>query len=401
MHLIDLLALLGCALIFAKLLGGIVSRFGVPSVLAELLTGVLFGNLGGFIGTQFNILEHSDIAHSLSEMGVLFLLFIVGLETDITEITKVGKDAGLAAIAGVIAPFALAFLVIPWIIPTSTFNHTLFMGATLCATSVGITAAVLKDTGKLSSISGRIIIGAAVIDDVLGIIVLTVVSALVTQGSVSMIQLATLLGKIFLFGGGVILLRRFFLPNVLSRIRPLEVSGTITILLFSLTMIVAWTAELSGLEGIIGAFALGMALEDIHFKGYKEKGEYSLEHLMKPITDFLVPIFFVVMGMSVKLSAFASGESLSIAGILIIVAIIGKMVCGYVISKKSVAQGADRLLIGFGMIPRGEVGLIFAAMGSKLKVLNETDYAAVVAMVAVTTLIAPGLLAWRSKQVKS
>lgn len=390
-HLLDLLALLGAALIFSKVVGGFASRLGIPAVLAELGTGILLGNVGG----PFVELSHSPLTHALSEMGVIFLLFMVGLETDIKDLTQVGKDATRAALLGVIIPFALAFICVPLVAVENNFNHTLFMAAALTATSVGITARVLQDMNRLKSLSGQIILGAAVIDDILGIIVLAIVSALVTRGSVNGLELSLLFLKIAGFGLAVVVARRYFLHRAFDRIRPLEVSGTITILLFSLTMIAAWAAERAGLAGIIGAFALGIALDDVHFKGYKEKGEVGLHDLLKPINDFLVPIFFIVVGMGVKLDAMANADSLRLATILIVIGIIGKVATGFGVSRETAAKGADRLLVGCGMIPRGEVGLIFAAMGQRLGVLNTADYGAVVGMVAVTTLIAPGLLAWR------
>ena len=154
MHLLDFMALLSLALLFAKLLGGIFDKFGIPSVLAELFTGILIGNLGGQLGAGVEQFETSHLAHAFSELGVLLLLFMVGLETDIKEITKVGKDATFAAILGVAAPFALAFLVVPFFAKTS-FEHTLFIAATLTATSVGITARVLQDSKKLATLSGQ------------------------------------------------------------------------------------------------------------------------------------------------------------------------------------------------------------------------------------------------------
>lgn len=397
MHLLDILALLGAALLFAKILGGLLEKIGIPSVLAELLTGVLVGNLGGSLGHAFANIQSSEILRGLSELGVLFLLFLVGLETNVKELTKVGKDASLAAVVGVIAPFALAFGLVPFLGPSS-LNRTLFLGAALSATSVGITARVLSDAGELRSKSGQIILGAAVIDDVLGIIVLAIVAALVTQGSVSGGMVGGLLGKIALFGVGVYALRRWILPRMIRVFRPLEVSGTITILMLSLCLIFSWVAEQMGLAGIIGAFALGLALDDVQFKGFRLKGSTGLEHLMKPVTDFLVPVFFIVIGMRVKLAAFGDSQVLVFALALTLCAIVGKLACGWVLSRDSRRAGADRWLVGFGMIPRGEVGLIFAGMGIQTGVFSQVDYNAVVAMVAVTTLLAPGLIAYRLRR---
>jgi len=395
--MLDTLALLGGVLILSKILGGLAQKISIPSVLAELLTGVIIGNLGLEIFTQ---LGDSEITRSLSEIGVILLLFVVGLETDFNEMKSVGKDAFLVALLGVIAPFILAFIFIPVLMETS-FQHTLFMAAALTATSVGITARVLHETNQLKSISGRIIIGAAVIDDVMGIIILTVVTAIVTQGSVSVGDLGALAAKIVGFGIIVFIIRKFILKRALYRISAIEVTGTVTVLLFSFAMIISWGAEKAGLAGIIGAFALGIVLDELHFEGFREKGGVRLDKMIKPLTDFLVPVFFISMGMQVKLGALFNKESIILALALIVVAIIGKIVCGLAISRKSLSEGADRLFVGYGMIPRGEVGLIFAAMGLKLKVMGTADYSAVVAMVAVTTLMAPVLLYWRSNRIVS
>jgi Kef-type K+ transport system membrane component KefB len=394
-HLLDVLALLAVGLIFSKILGGIAEKYGKPSVLAELFTGILLGNLELFGLKAFTTLETSAMVQGLSELGVLFLLFVVGLETDIREIGKVGKDATLAAVFGVLAPVALAFTVIPFVASGSGFEHTLFIAAALSATSVGITARVLRDAKKLNSVSGQIILGAAVIDDVLGIIILAVVSALVTKGGVSFLELVILFLKIALFGVGVAVFRRQLMPVFLKKTQGLQVPGTVTILLISLCLLCAWAAESMGLAGIVGAFALGVALDDAQFKSYKEAQSVRLEQLMKPITDFLSPVFFVVMGMGVKLKALANTEALFLGMVLIVCGILGKLACGLAVRKQSLLRGADKLLVGVGMIPRGEVGLIFAAMGLKLGVLNNSDYASVVLMVAVTTLLAPELISWR------
>ena len=403
MHLLDLLALVSAALVFAKILSGFAEKLRIPGVLAELLTGVLLGNAGLLIGGHspqiLATLENSEITRSLSEFGVLLLLFIVGLETDLAKIAKVGKDASVVAVAGVIAPIAMALVLLPCVAPDSSSNHNLFFAATLAATSVGITARVLRDSGKLSSVSGQIILGAAVIDDILGILVLAVVSALVTTGQFTFAQMAILLGKVALFGLGVAVVRAYLIPRTLQRIRPLEVSGTVTILLISLCMICAWCAEKAGLAGIVGAFALGLSLDKVLFHGYRETRAYTLEELIKPVSDFFVPIFFVMMGMSVKLSALADPTAIGLGLVLIGCGVVGKLVCGWVISRRALRAGADRWLIGLGMIPRGEVGLIFAAMGLRLRVLSSTDYTAVVAMVAFTTLVAPFLIGWRSRRI--
>jgi len=398
MHFLDLMALLAIALLISKLLGGLFESRRIPSVLAELLVGIIIGNIG-IISDRLNAPEVSQTLQAFSELGVLLLLFVVGLETNIKDMQKVGFEAGLAAVYGVVIPFIMAFIIVPLLF-VSNFAHSLFMAAALTATSVGITARVLADANKTNSVSGRIILGAAVIDDILGIIVLAIVSALATTGTVSTSSVAILFGKIGIFAVIVAVARRL-IPATLQKIQPYETSGSVTIFLLSLCLLAAWLADKTGLAGIIGAFALGMALDDVHFKGYRATERINLGHLMKPITDFLSPIFFIVMGMGVKLDSFNDKSALFLMLVLVIIGIIGKLACGLAITKKSKQAGADPLLVGFGMIPRGEVGLIFALMGKKLGVLNPSDFAAVVGMVAITTLVAPFLINWRTANSKS
>jgi len=384
--------MLAAALLIAKLAAGFGERVGIPSVLSELLTGILLGNLGW---GAIDAIVATETVQSLSELGVLFLLFLVGLETDIREVAKVGVDASIAAVAGVVVPFALAFAVIP-LVSTSSVTHTLFMAAALTATSVGITARVLRDCGRLSSVSGQIILGAAVIDDILGIIVLAIVASIATSGSIEVASLATLLVKVTVFGIAAWLARQFLMPRVIRGFRKFEVSGTLTVFLLALCLFFAWISEKAGLAGIIGAFTLGVILDDVSFEGFKEKNQ-KVEKLIKPVSDFLVPIFFLVMGMKVKLAALMNPEGLILGLVLIVCGVLGKLACGLGVRQDSRGRGGDRLLVGFGMIPRGEVGLIFAAMGANLGVLRPSDYAAVVLMVAVTTLLAPVLISMRAK----
>ncbi|MCB0416928.1 MAG: cation:proton antiporter [Bdellovibrionales bacterium] len=399
MPVLDMLALLAVALLIAKFAGGLAERVGIPSVLAELLTGILIGNLGGALGHSYHDLEHSELVHGLSELGVLFLLFLVGLETSLKEIGRVGTDATLVAVMGVIAPFVLAFATIPFLLPHSTFNHTLFMAAALTATSVGITARVLQDSNRLKSVSGQIILGAAVIDDILGVVILTVVAALVREGTVSAMEVGHIFLNVGLFGLLVFLLRKYVFNGVIGRFHVLEISGTLTIFLLSLCLLFAWGAKYMGLEGIIGAFALGIALDDVYFERFSATKHYGVEELLKPVADFFTPIFFIVMGMGVKLKELFNVDALGLGLLLIVCAIVGKLVCGFGVRKASRERGGDRLLVGFGMIPRGEVGLIFAAIGQQTGVLNTADYSSVVLMVVVTTLLAPGLIAWRVKRL--
>lgn len=388
--------LLGVVIILltARIGGRIFEKFGQPSVLGELVFGVLVGN-AHLVGIPFfsSIVgdAHIDI---LSRLGVIVLLFMVGLESNIREMAKVGVPAFLVATVGVIAPFVLGYFVSRWFFPDVDPNVHIFIGAALTATSVGITARVFKDLGKLDLPEAKIILGAAVIDDVMGLIVLSVVSGIITTGSLSWGNVAVITAKSFAFLIGAIALGSYAAPRIGRYVTTIPTRGLklITALIFA--FVFSWTANLIGLATIVGAFAAGLILDDVHFSGMKRKNhhgkeedEFHIEDLVQPIADFLVPVFFVLMGMQVRLETFTDAKVLSVAAGLSVAAILGKQVCGLVVKK-----GYDRLVIGLGMIPRGEVGLIFAAIGKGLGVVNDSVFSAIVIMVIVTTLATPPAL---------
>jgi Kef-type K+ transport system membrane component KefB len=381
-------------LLTARIGGRIFEKFGQPSVLGELVFGMLVGNahlVGIPFFTSFVGDAHIDI---LSRLGVIILLFMVGLESNIKEMAKVGVPAFLVAIVGVVVPFVLGFFVSRWFFPEADFNVHLFIGAALTATSVGITARVFKDLGKLQIPEAKIILGAAVIDDVLGLIVLSIVSGIIMTGVLSWGSVVVITAKSFAFLVGAIVVGSYAAPRIGKYVTTIPTRGLklITALIFA--FIFSWAANLIGLATIVGAFAAGLILDDVHFCGMKrkthcgkEEDEFHIEDLIQPIADFLVPIFFVLMGMQVKLETFTDTKVLGVAAGLSIAAIIGKQVCGLVVKK-----GYMRSVIGLGMIPRGEVGLIFAAIGKGLGVVNDSVFSAIVIMVIVTTLATPPAL---------
>ncbi len=395
---LTLFAILGIILILAKLAGGFSQKIGIPSVLAELLVGILLGNAAVLVPmlTPFIGLKDSVVIKGLAELGVIFLLFLVGLETDIHSLRTVGKEAAWVAIIGVTAPLLFAVICISPVIEME-FSRLLFLGAALAATSVGISVRVLQDLKTLTTKTGQVILGAAVIDDILGIFMLSLVVAFATKGQIVIGEMVWLLTKLILFCLAIVILRRFIFKKIFAWLRLIEVPGMMIVCAVSLCLIFAWLAEAIGLAAILGAFALGIALDDIYFKGYNDAEHTTLEHMMKPITNFLVPVFFVAMGMSVDLKALMNPQALLLAGILCLAAILGKLICGIVIKDKAV----DKWQIGFGMMPRGEVGLIFAVIGIHSGVLTEVDYSALVFMVMLTTLLSPWLLARRIRKQKT
>jgi Kef-type K+ transport system membrane component KefB len=408
--------LLGISIILlaAKIGGDLMARLKQPAVLGELLVGVVLGNLvlTGFTGLEFLRSPSADAAGSesltattldmLARIGVILLLFEVGLESNLYEMRKVGGSSLLVAVLGVLAPFGLGWLVGRWLLPEHSWHVHMFLGATLCATSVGITARVLKDLGKSDSTVAKIVLGAAVIDDVLGLVVLAVVQAVIAQGSASLAEVAILAGKAFGFLVGSLLIGDWLSPRLFRLAAMLRVHGMLMITGLVFCFALSWGASLIGLAPIVGAFAAGLILDEKHYSPLRSDDERSLEDWVLPVTTLLVPIFFVMMGFQVDLRSFADPQVLLLAAGLTVAAIVGKQLC----SLGVLGRGVDRLSVGLGMIPRGEVGLIFAAIGQSLvdegkPVIAPPVYSAIVVMVMVTTLITPPLLSWSLRRRSS
>lgn len=403
--LLPILEALVLILVSARLGGALFEALKLPAVLGELIAGIVIGNLG-LVGVQaFAGFADLPVLQALSEIGVLFLLFQVGLESDLGKMAAVGPSAALVAVLGVVAPMLLGLGVSELFLGGHPVLAHWFVGATLAATSVGITARVLGDLGRSASVEGRIILGAAVIDDVLGLVVLAVVSGIIRavdagtafDPSVVLVIIGKALG--FLIAAVVV-------GRVLSRVTfrfAARLRGEGLLLSFGLAFcfLLSLLAGLAGLAPIVGAFAAGLVLDDVHYEALRERDSHrrDLHQLMEPVSSFLVPVFFVLMGMTVDLTVFARVEVLGFAAVLTLAAVIGKQVCSLGVLDK----GADRLAIGLGMIPRGEVGLIFASIGRTLKldgapVIDDMVYSAIVVMVVVTTLVTPPLLVWRMRR---
>lgn len=386
-------------LLAAKLGGDLFERFKSPAVLGELVMGMVIGNLHliGFDG--FELFKYNITLEILAEIGVVLLLFEVGLESTVKEMMKVGLVAFTVAVFGVVVPFGLGWAVGVWFLPEASIYVHMFIGATLTATSVGITARVLKDIGKIKSREAKIILSAAVIDDIMGLVILAVVAGIITavnSGSTDGVSSALILWiitKAVLFIVGAVVIGMIMLPRIFNL--GFKLKGKGVMLSFSLLVCfsLAWLAGVIGLAPIVGAFAAGLILEEVHFTKFRERGEHGIEELIEPITTFLVPVFFVRMGMMVELSTFADVSILGFAAALTIAAIVGKQVCSLAIFDKT----TNKFAIGLGMIPRGEVGLIFAGIGAKLMldgspVIDTGTYSAVVIMVIITTLVTPPAL---------
>jgi Kef-type K+ transport system membrane component KefB len=402
--LLPVLAALSVILVAGRLGGALMQRFRLPAVLGELAAGIVLGNLGlvGIHGLE--ALRNVPTVEAFAQIGVLFLLFRVGLQSDIGRMAAVGLSATLVAVFGVVAPMILGLGVSEWFLKGHDPLAHWFVGATLAATSVGITARVLADLGRASSVEGRVILGAAVIDDVLGLLVLAVVTGLISaadQGRAFDARgLALIVGKAVGFLAVAVAVGRWVSGLTFRFAARLSGEGLLVSFGLAFCFAVSYLAGKAGLAPIVGAFAAGLVLEDVHYRALRERDvkKRDLLELLEPLSGFMVPVFFVLMGMSVNLAAFAAPGVLGFAGLLTFAAIIGKQVCALGVREK----GADRLAVGLGMIPRGEVGLIFASIGRTLtiggeRVVDDTVYAAVVVMVALTTLLTPPLLVWRMR----
>jgi Kef-type K+ transport system membrane component KefB len=367
--------LLGLVLVWlaAKAAGEALERIGQTAVLGELLAGVLIGP--GVLG----LVHDSEVLHALAELGVLILLFEVGLESDPGELLRAGPQATLVALVGVAAPFAAGYGVM------TGLGHSalvaVFVGATLTATSVGITARVLRDLGRLQDPAAKVVLGAAVVDDVLGLIILAVVTGVAQTGGVSMGAIGLLSGKAFGFLLVAIVVGIRLAPALVRWIGRLQARGTLIVYSVVFAVALAAVADLMGLATIIGAFAAGLILATTERRAH-------IEERIKPVADLLVPVFFVTVGMKVEpamLNPFAAGSQFGIAALITVVAVASKLAAGLVVYQR----GVRRWPVAVGMVPRGEVGLIFAGTGLSAGVIAGDLYSALIVVVMATTFAAP------------
>lgn len=398
----------------SKLGGELCSRINLPPVLGELVGGVIVGVSalhllvfpeGGADSTTSMIMSflertaglslegadsvfhaQSEVISVLAELGVIILLFEIGLESDLQELIRVGPQAAVVAVVGVVAPFAagtagLAYLFNIPAVPA------IFAGAALTATSIGITAKVLAEIGRLSSKEGQIIIGAAVLDDVLGIIILAVVASLAKTGEIVITNVIYLIISAGVFLVGAILVGRFLGPYFVALVNEMKTRGQVLLTALIFAGILSYIAAAIQLEAILGAFAAGLVLAETDKRR-------ELEEQVIPVADVLTPIFFVVVGAKTDLSVLnpavpSNREGLVLALFLVFVAIIGKVIAGFTVFGQ---PDINRFAIGVGMIPRGEVGLVFAGVGSASGALSPATEAAIIMMVILTTFIAPPFL---------
>ncbi len=370
-------------LVAAKVAAELAERIGVPAVVAEIVAGILVGpSLLGLVG------EADEVLRTLGEIGVILLLLEVGLEMDLVELGKVGRASLLVATVGVVTPLVLGTGTM--VLIGDDFKTALFIGAALTATSVGITARVFGDLRALATTEARIVLGAAVADDVMGLMVLTVVVRLVTEGSVSAVSVTGILivAVAFLVLGGLVGLR--VAPPLFDLVeRASRSTGTLVALALAFTLGFAELADVAQLAPIVGAFVAGIALS-------RSAQAERIGRELAPVGHLFIPVFFLQIGIDAKIEAFGRGAVLRDAALLLAVAVVGKLV------SPLGAWGAagDKPLIGLGMLPRGEVGLIFATIGLQNGVLDDDLYAALLLVVLVTTLTTPQLLKLRYSKLR-
>ena len=379
MNIAELLIALLAIFAAAKLFGELAERIGQPAVLGEMVGGIVIGVSGLHL-----IDAHDPVLHVLSELGVLLLLFLIGLETDVRRLLSVGSASGAVAIVGVVVPFAAGYGVGAWLgYPT---NVSVFLGAALTATSVGITARVLSDLGHLKTDESQVILGAAVVDDILGLVLLTVIGGVAAGEKLTAAGVGKIFGIAFGFVILAVVIGSVLAPKIIRLIARLRVGKALFFASLMFGFGLAYLADLVGSGMIIGAFAAGLVL------ARTDKGR-DIEHEVFDVAQFFIPIFFVSVGAAVDLKALNpfnpdTRQFFIIGMLLTVVAIAGKLVAGYA----AFGRPLRKLVIGVGMVPRGEVGLIFAQLGLTAGLLSGGLYSSVALMVMITTFVAPPAL---------
>lgn len=408
-------AMFALVLVAGKL-GNFVEKYGQPAVIGELLAGVALSAIGYYGWDFIAEINANEIISYLAQFGALLLLFSIGLESNIKEMRKVGVRALFVALIGVVVPFVLgSFILAPIFFGDADSNARLFLGASLVATSVGITASVFRSLKLTKSRAAQTVLGAAVIDDVLGLIILAIVSALASGGELTTGLVLELALKSFGFLGGALLLGRVSAPYISKIFSKIHTGiGMKLTLAVGFALLFGYLAELFGLEPIIGAFAAGLLLDAVHFESFsdpeiieelkyletdekhgktmagliKKHRHAHVEDLINSIGLIFIPVFFVYTGMQIDFGSLLQPKLYLIAIIISVFAVGAKLVAGFA------AQGSrnEKMLVGFSMVPRGEVGLIFAATGAALGVLDSELFSTIVLVVIITTFISPALI---------
>jgi Kef-type K+ transport system membrane component KefB len=366
-----------------KVLGEIAQRVRQPAVLGELIAGVILG------GSVLGVVDPADpVIATMAQLGVIILLFEIGLQTELAALIRVGSTATTVAVAGVALPFTMGYFAAIGLGLAQV--PALVCGAALCATSVGISARVLSELGWLDTNEGRVILGAAVIDDVIGLIILAVVAAAVSGATLSIGSISRIAGVAVAFVALAVMLGSVVAPPVFKVVERIRATGALGLFGIAFAFLLAWLAQYFGSAMIVGAFAAGLVL-------FKLPQRHEIERATTMVGHFLVPIFFASVGAAVNLSALADARALMVGAALILCGVVGKVAAGFV----PWWFRGNKLLVGVGMVPRGEVGLIFAQMGLAAGAVSAGEYGALMLMVLVTTFVTPPGLVWVSRRSMS
>lgn len=378
MSIETLLLSLVAVILATKLLGELAQRAGQPAVLGELIAGVLLGAL--------HLLDPRDpVIHALSELGVLILLFEIGLHTDLKSLTRVGAAASTVGLVGVVLPFAGGYLAMRGL--DYPLIPSLVGGAALTATSIGISARVLSDLGRLGTPEGQVTLGAAVLDDIVGLVILAVIAGLVAGGGVDLWGVTRIAGIAVGFVVAAVVIGGVLIRPYLKAISRVRMTGALGLMALAVALGLAWAAARSGSAMIVGAFAAGVILQPT--RQAKEISEFTTT-----LGHFFVPVFFAGVGAAVDVNALANPQALLLGGVLVAVGITGKVIAGF---APWWFKG-DKLLVGVAMVPRGEVGLIFAQMGLTSGAIAAGEFGAIMLMVLATTFVTPPLLGLVAKR---
>jgi Kef-type K+ transport system membrane component KefB len=386
---------LGVLLLAARLGGEIAARLGQPQVLGELLAGMILRALPGL--SFFRDLGDDPSVDMLARLGAIVLLFDAGLALSVHDVARVGGAAVRVAALGTVASFLIGWGVVAWLLPGAPPATRAFLAGALTATSVGISARVLKDIGRTRTVEARTILGAAVIDDVMGLVVLSLVSGWAASrapASSNVRALVALVIKTAAFFGGALLVGRNVVPRAVALTARLHTRSALVVVGLAFCFLLAWVADAIGLAPMVGAFTAGLVLEEDQWREFLDRGERGLDQEIEPLNAFLVPLFFALLGLRTDLGVFLDPGALALAGGMTLAAILGKLACGL-----GAVRGSNRLAVSFGMVPRGEVSLVFASLGITLgepghPVIDHRAYSAIVVMVVLTTLLTPIGLKW-------
>lgn len=397
-HKTTLLFYLG-VIFLSALAALVIVKLRQPTVLGQLLAGSLLAILAHYNIGLFDKLPSSKTLAFLAELGGISLLFEIGLESNLTEIKNAGMNAAIVALTGVIMPFILGYYIVtPLISATASPHLALFIGSVLAVTSTGISVSVFKDLGIFKHPIGQIVLAASVIDDVIGLILLSITTGLIIVGHINLTTTFQTFGNIGMFFVVSFAFGLILLPKIIAyAVKKINNSRDMLILaLVTYAIFMSWFASVMGLASIIGAFLAGLLVEEEFFH-YSELCQHNvsltqareptsnyLVDSISPIGKILIPIFFIFAGLQVDIIAALNWQTIKLTIIITVFAVIGKSVCGMFLPKN-----INKWIVGFGMVPRGEIGIIFALSGLELKVIDHTMFAAILLMVIITSIITP------------